>query len=409
MTSTLRSFTFGLGLYFSLMAPAIGQRPVPFEGMLVYVRVITEDSTYHQKNLETFKNLGWNDLALTYDADSLWLFYWVRGDTIWQETRLSPTAPPHSIGFQVGFFYESINPQTGARTVFSKTAELQKAFDELDPAKVGAVKVSKFFRKDYSVMRRIGSKQQRILGWECQQYLQPTELPGSVQWHWFSQAPAPLPPLYPCYFDELVGPYGWKIRDEYHYPGRGVTSIRELRQFTAGPVAPIAPRLQQLDLGDLDGTVYQDSAINATLLGQQASNLPQWPDFAFYGVNDRQVHHLSELLALDKYLLLDLWGTWCGPCLATAPKLKAFAAENASRLQVIGLNFGDQRADHVQATIAAKDLNWPQFYLGRVLRQFIYPHGGVPHAFLLDPSGKLVWQGNPITQQDALRAIVQGY
>ena len=48
-------------------------------------------------------------------------------------------------------------------------------------------------------------------------------------------------------------------------------------------------------------------------------------------------HRLSEYVGHGKYVLLDYWASWCGPCLASMPTIKELHNKYANRLQIIGI------------------------------------------------------------------------
>ncbi|KAF9089133.1 hypothetical protein BGX23_006901 [Mortierella sp. AD031] len=46
----------------------------------------------------------------------------------------------------------------------------------------------------------------------------------------------------------------------------------------------------------------------------------------------------QEYKGVERIVLLDVWATWCGPCLEAAPKLSALAEKHAGVVAVIGVN-----------------------------------------------------------------------
>lgn len=99
-----------------------------------------------------------------------------------------------------------------------------------------------------------------------------------------------------------------------------------------------------------------------------------------------------------KVLLLNIWGTWCGPCREEMPHLVAMQNEYAAKgLEVIGLNIGDgsgtpEGVDQIKAFVEKMKLNYTiarspnastmQFY--QISKQQV-----VPQTLLVDRDGHL--------------------
>jgi RNA polymerase sigma factor (sigma-70 family) len=98
-----------------------------------------------------------------------------------------------------------------------------------------------------------------------------------------------------------------------------------------------------------------------------------------------------------KWVLLDFWGTWCGPCVREEPTLKD-AYEGWSRdgrLLIVSASIDDTR-EQVAREVAAKQLNWTQLVLGDRDKTDVPARFGVegyPTIMLISPEGKLVESG----------------
>jgi thiol-disulfide isomerase/thioredoxin len=105
-----------------------------------------------------------------------------------------------------------------------------------------------------------------------------------------------------------------------------------------------------------------------------------------------------------KYVLLDFWATWCGPCLEEIPRLQdvhdAFAEDD--RFTILSLSV-DKTIDLPRAFQEKHKAPWPQGYIGTAPHSFgTGPHGFQPGAFpipsipdfvLVGPDGKIVARG----------------
>lgn len=95
----------------------------------------------------------------------------------------------------------------------------------------------------------------------------------------------------------------------------------------------------------------------------------------------------------DQYVLLDFWGTWCGPCLKETPYLKEAYKNLGDRVQFIGIAADDKT--RLTKYIEEKNIEWPQIFIPldkRWSSQLVKKYNvyGYPAYFLINPEGKIV-------------------
>jgi cytochrome c biogenesis protein CcmG, thiol:disulfide interchange protein DsbE len=109
----------------------------------------------------------------------------------------------------------------------------------------------------------------------------------------------------------------------------------------------------------------------------------------------------------DKFILLDFWATWSGPCLSMIPKLNAFQEKFKDRLVVIGLSDETERE--------VRNMSEPKItYASAIDTQhrasLAYGVQRIPHAVLVDPKGIVRFEGHPgYLDERKLAALLDKY
>jgi thiol-disulfide isomerase/thioredoxin len=91
-----------------------------------------------------------------------------------------------------------------------------------------------------------------------------------------------------------------------------------------------------------------------------------------------------------KMVLLDFWGSWCKPCLASLPSLKRLAEQlDPAKGAIISIDEHEPRETWVKF-VERSGMTWPQIYDGKGELAESFGVDSAPHYFLLDQEGVIV-------------------
>lgn len=91
-----------------------------------------------------------------------------------------------------------------------------------------------------------------------------------------------------------------------------------------------------------------------------------------------------------KWVIVNYWATWCGPCIKEMPELSALAALR-QHIAVIGLAFEDTSEDELRAFLAKRPVAYPiaRIDVYEPPKDFGAPRG-LPTTWLIGPDGRML-------------------
>ncbi len=114
------------------------------------------------------------------------------------------------------------------------------------------------------------------------------------------------------------------------------------------------------------------------------------PDFTVIGFDDKPVK-LADYKG--KYVMLDFWASWCGPCRQENPNVvKAYSIYHPKGFDILGISL-DTSKENWQQAITADKLSWThasdlKSFEGATERLFHIE--AIPSNFIIDPKGIII-------------------
>jgi thiol-disulfide isomerase/thioredoxin len=149
------------------------------------------------------------------------------------------------------------------------------------------------------------------------------------------------------------------------------------------------------------GTVVPAPAASAAAALQEGAAAPDFPYTAVDGASSTLSAHRGSVV------LINLWASWCGPCVAEMPEIDRLKQENPA-LVVLAVNVSDN-PDDARSYIdkAGYGFTWVLDTSGEI--GSLYPSSGIPYTVIVDTEGTIssIYMGSPrdpfATYGDAIR------
>jgi thiol-disulfide isomerase/thioredoxin len=148
---------------------------------------------------------------------------------------------------------------------------------------------------------------------------------------------------------------------------------------------------EQLDGESLKGFLFYDEvaarvkAIKEVVVGNEIEN------FTSVNVLNDEEFNLTDLRG--KYVFIDFWGLWCGPCRREMPRVKEYQEKYKDKLVVVGVNNGDSK-EKIVDFINKSEYSWIQLMDRGQGNNLVVKFNvqGFPTKLILDPEGKLAYR-----------------
>ena len=137
----------------------------------------------------------------------------------------------------------------------------------------------------------------------------------------------------------------------------------------------------------LTSVLQNDSALAPVKPSSTPENIPA-PDFTFPDLNGRNIS-LSDYKG--KVVLLNIWATWCPPCVYEMPSMeklyKEFKGEN---FEILAVSIDTGGKDIVAPFMKKYKLTFPALLDPKGTIKTLYGVTGVPESYIIDKQGIII-------------------
>ena len=213
---------------------------------------------------------------------------------------------------------------------------------------------------------------------------------------------------------QLLAPGGWENPFVQAYEVKAIPRFILLNKegkvmYPDVRIRPSSPDLHPILEMLLSGEITEEKAIEYLRKGLPPKD---WrgeaaPEFTYKDINGKAMS-LSDLKG--KYVLIDIWATWCGPCLQEIPHLQALEEKMHNRnIAFVSISCDEDKAKW-EAMVKERQLKGIQLHTDGD-REFsnAFRLNGIPRFILLDKEGKVL-DANLMTRPSnpKIHALLEG-
>ncbi len=133
--------------------------------------------------------------------------------------------------------------------------------------------------------------------------------------------------------------------------------------------------------------VQDDSSLESVKMSSIGEGIPA-PDFTFPGLDGKNTS-LSNYKG--KVVLVNIWATWCPPCVYEMPSMQKLYNEfNGKNFEILAVSIDAAGVDAVAPFMKKHKLSFPALMDPKGTIKSMYRVTGIPESFIIDKQGVLV-------------------
>ena len=160
-------------------------------------------------------------------------------------------------------------------------------------------------------------------------------------------------------------------------------------QLVNDPASVPAQKIRQVVVKRDRSKDAEREAATKAFIGQQFTDLEM-------ADADGNMHKLSEYVGNGRWLFVDMWASWCGPCRGEMPNVvAAYEKFHDKGFDIVGMSLDNKKEPWLKAV---EDLKMPWTQLSDLkgwqsIVTEVYKVWSIPDNLLIDPQGKIVARG----------------